>query len=392
MFEFIFGWRKASKCKKLIKKVQYHLNFLKNKKNSIVKQLRNDVAELIGHGQYQAAFNRVDQIYRDECMVAVYELLDIYCEIISLQMSYIRRNKDCPDDIKEAISSLIFASATARCGNLHEFREIRKLFSERYGKNFETTALELLPGNLVNEQIIENLSIKNVPSEVKYKLVEEIRTSVDQSGPLASEFASEKHQQATNNNAPFTGTGTEQIAANRFHIDHPGVVDSDPSIPNPESSSENPTVNGQEEIAYFDDIAEFRSPLHSTKTDQIKEVRRRSRKSRDMGICREENPKTYESNNFNIEHSERLVNEKKLVRRRSRKLGELGICRDYDYRRAVSTPCKRSTKHVDENGVKRSNSVPVEPSPPHVHPKLPDYDEIAALFKALKKEHLQKHK
>ncbi|KAJ9562962.1 hypothetical protein OSB04_008122 [Centaurea solstitialis] len=334
--------------KKLIKKVQYHLNFLKNKKSSIIKQLRNDVAELIGHGQYQAAFNRVDQIYRDESMVSIYELLDIYCEIISLQM-------DCPDDIKEAISSLIFASATTRCGNLHEFREIRKLFSERYGKNFETTALELLPGNLVNEQIIENLSIKNVPSEVKYKLVEEIRTSIGQNAPLASEFASEKHRQATNNNAPFMATGTEQIASspNRFHIDHPGVVDS--------SSLENPTVNGPEEIAYFDDIAEFRSPLHSAKngSDQRgfifkpsviylveenpktygssdfniehyehmineKKVRRRSRKLVDMGICREENPKTYESNNFNIEHSERPVNEKKLVRRRSRKLGELG--------------------------------------------------------------------
>ncbi|KAI3718508.1 hypothetical protein L6452_19382 [Arctium lappa] len=325
---------------------------------------------------------------------------------------------NCPDDINEAISSLIFASA--RCGNLPELLHIRKLLTERYGDRFETTALELLPGNLVNFQIIENLSIKNVPDEVKYKLVEEITTSVRQNGPLALEFASEKYQQATNSNAnhavPATGTQQTAFSPNRIHFDHPGV-DTDPSmiIDADDAESYSTVKYLPEEIIYLDDIAEFQSPLNSAEngTDQRVFVFKSS-----VVVSVEENPPiTYQFSDLSIEHSEHSKNETKVPRRSRkrwissdidcsgyrktsaghqnhlfvRRIGDLGICRD-DYTRAISMPCKRSTKCVDENGVMRSNSLPVEPSPPHVHPKLPDYDQLAAMFKALKKEHLQNHK
>lgn len=59
--------------------------------------------------------------------------------------------RDLPDDINEVVSSLIFASA--RLGDLPELAAIRKFFSERYGQKFEKSALQLLPGNLVNHQV-----------------------------------------------------------------------------------------------------------------------------------------------------------------------------------------------------------------------------------------------
>lgn len=61
------------------------------------------------------------------------------------------RFRDCPNDVNEAVSTLIFASA--RCGDLPELPKIRKLFGERYGQRFALVALELLPGNLVNRQV-----------------------------------------------------------------------------------------------------------------------------------------------------------------------------------------------------------------------------------------------
>ena len=45
--------------KKLIKRVQCRLKLLKNKRHSIVKQLREDVAQLIKLGYEESAFNRV---------------------------------------------------------------------------------------------------------------------------------------------------------------------------------------------------------------------------------------------------------------------------------------------------------------------------------------------
>ncbi|KAH7576901.1 hypothetical protein ACOSP7_002407 [Xanthoceras sorbifolium] len=198
MFGILFGWRKASKCKKLIKQVQCRLKLLKNKRCSIVRLLREDVAELIKIGNEQIAFNRAEQLFKDENTMVVYELLDNFCEFIRMNLSYIRKRKDCPNDINEAVSSLIFASS--RCGDLPELRGIRKLFEERYGQRFAMAATELFPGNLVNHQIKEKLSLKSVPDDMKHQLLDEIAKDYClRPEILAIEYASELQQVQENN-------------------------------------------------------------------------------------------------------------------------------------------------------------------------------------------------
>lgn len=195
MLESFFGWRKASRCKKFIRQVQSRLKLLKNKKSSIARQLRGDVAQLLRHGHEQNAFERVEQIFLDERIVVVYDLLDHFCEFIIIHFSYIRKHKDCPNDIGEAVSTLIFASA--RCGDLPELPEIRELFGERYGQRFVAVSLNLLPGNLVNRQIKENLSVQSVADDVKLSLVDEIwRSYCHQTGPLAIEYFPQFQEQA----------------------------------------------------------------------------------------------------------------------------------------------------------------------------------------------------
>jgi len=95
---------------------------------------------------------QVGQLIADESLASAYELLDEFCEFVLKQLSYIRRHRDRPNDINEAVSSLIFASA--RCGELPELGIIRNLFGQRYGERFATIAVELFPGNLVNKQVL----------------------------------------------------------------------------------------------------------------------------------------------------------------------------------------------------------------------------------------------
>ncbi|KAK6142340.1 hypothetical protein DH2020_022688 [Rehmannia glutinosa] len=177
--------------------VQCRLKLLKNKRNCIVKQCREDVAELLKHGHDQSAFERVEQIIMDENIVQVYDLLYQFSEFIIINLSYIRKHRDCPNDINEAVSTLIFSSA--RFGELPELISIRKLFGERYGERFVITALQLLPGNLVNHQIKENFYIKKVSDDVKYRLLAEIASSCFQQGPLYLEYKPQlqEDQQAT---------------------------------------------------------------------------------------------------------------------------------------------------------------------------------------------------
>jgi len=44
-------------------------------------------------------------------------------------------NRDCPDECKEAVPSLIYAAA--RFGDLPELLELRTLFTEKYGNSLQ---------------------------------------------------------------------------------------------------------------------------------------------------------------------------------------------------------------------------------------------------------------
>ncbi|KAF9590619.1 hypothetical protein IFM89_035937 [Coptis chinensis] len=93
MFGFLFGWRKASRCKKLIRHVQCRLKLLKNKRESIIRQSCEVIVQLIKSGQDHKAFSRVGQLIRDQNMKDAYDLLDHFGELIVIRLRYIRRHK-----------------------------------------------------------------------------------------------------------------------------------------------------------------------------------------------------------------------------------------------------------------------------------------------------------
>lgn len=60
-------------------------------------------------------------------------------------------NRECPDELKEAISSLIFAAS--RCGEFPELQEIRAMIVSRFGKDVAARAVELRNNCGVNQKV-----------------------------------------------------------------------------------------------------------------------------------------------------------------------------------------------------------------------------------------------
>ena len=50
-------------------------------------------------------------------------------------------DRECPDELKEAISSLIFAAS--KCGEFQELAKISSMLTKRFGKEFATNAVDL---------------------------------------------------------------------------------------------------------------------------------------------------------------------------------------------------------------------------------------------------------
>ncbi|PIA64430.1 hypothetical protein AQUCO_00100127v1 [Aquilegia coerulea] len=163
---------KAGKCKTSLKLAVARIKLLKNKREVQLRQMKRDLAHLLETGQEKTAMIRVEHVVREEKTMAAYDLIDIYCELVVARLPIIESQKNCPIDLKESVSSIIFASP--RCADIPELLDVRKHFSTKYGKDFITGALELRPECGVNRLVVEKLSARAPDGQTKLKILTEI--------------------------------------------------------------------------------------------------------------------------------------------------------------------------------------------------------------------------
>ncbi|GAV62190.1 Ist1 domain-containing protein [Cephalotus follicularis] len=163
---------KPAKCKTSLKLAVSRIKLLKNKREAQVRQLKRELAQLLEAGQDQTARIRVEHVVREEKTLAAYDLLEIYCELLVARLPIIESQKNCPIDLKEAISSVIFASP--RCADLPELMDARKHFTAKYGKEFASAAVELRPDCGVSRMLVEKLSANAPDGPTKIKILSAI--------------------------------------------------------------------------------------------------------------------------------------------------------------------------------------------------------------------------
>lgn len=166
----------ADKCMRLIEQAQSHLCLLKKRRECMVRQTRSDIAQLLQDQQLQKALHKVKQLYKDQSLLSAYNQIEQFCGCIATNMPQICRTtsgfESLPIDVLEAASSLVFAAS--RCGELPELNSMRYLFKRLFGYQFEAASVELQKGNLVNSKMKQNLCISSVPVDEKLMLIKEI--------------------------------------------------------------------------------------------------------------------------------------------------------------------------------------------------------------------------
>ncbi|XP_056167663.1 uncharacterized protein LOC115668431 [Syzygium oleosum] len=209
---------KAAKCKTLLKLTIPRIKLLRNRREIQLKQMRRDIAKLLETGQEATARIRVEHIIREEKMMAAQEILELFCELISVRLPIIEAQRECPIDLKEAISSVCFAAP--RCADLPELLQVQMLFASKYGKEFVAAAAELMPDCGVNRQIIELLSVRAPSPEAKLKLLKEIAEEHELDwDPAASESELFKsHEDLLNGSTQF-GSGSKLPLPKEKHDD-----------------------------------------------------------------------------------------------------------------------------------------------------------------------------
>ncbi|XP_045833667.1 uncharacterized protein LOC123924746 [Trifolium pratense] len=395
--------------KKAIKTARCRLMHLKNKRQTIAMHLRNDLANLILNSPQDIALKRVEQLIQDERLIAAYELLDHFFEFILKQLSYIRKHKDCPTDINEAISSVIFASS--RCRNFPELFPIRKLFAQRYGNDFVTAAVELLPGNLVNTKLQECFSVKFVSDDLKYRVVEEISkmhspSKIDQ-GLVdyvddidECEYFSSKDSCSQDQRLVLFNSSESEMSRDESSTES-SIRSSSYALQ--KRASKKRLRRRTSPLLERKGIVEIGYTLHyQTPSPQSNYPKKRLKQNSNSDSCQSQlEDSERDSLDFNMTECSCnldspcycfVYNEIEMFEYQgtssSTNVLSPKTCdclTTTPFLRALSTMPSKWLENYTDN-LLRTFSSPSQ-RPKHVHPKLPEYDEFVATFMALKREH-----
>ncbi|XVE70351.1 hypothetical protein DITRI_Ditri10aG0065700 [Diplodiscus trichospermus] len=163
MLDGIFGRGFASKCKSLIKVIKSRIDVIRRKRSATLKFLKKDIADLLANGLEINAYGRVEGYIAELLLSSCYDFVEKCCDFVSKHVSVMQKLSGCPEDCREAVSSLMFAAA--RFSDLPELRDLRQIFHERYGNSLEL---------FVNKQLVENSASNPSTIEKKVKVMHDI--------------------------------------------------------------------------------------------------------------------------------------------------------------------------------------------------------------------------
>lgn len=153
----------SSKCKSLVKATRTRIEVVRRRAESKQRFLKEDLAKLLDNGLDINAYGRTEEFLLGQNLLSCYDFVEQSCEYIVKQLSNMQKLRDCPENCREAVASLMFAAA--RFSDLPELRELRDLFQERYGNSLEC---------FVNQKFVEILSSRPPAVEKRIQLLQDI--------------------------------------------------------------------------------------------------------------------------------------------------------------------------------------------------------------------------
>ncbi|KAK7201164.1 Regulator of Vps4 activity in the MVB pathway [Novymonas esmeraldas] len=165
-----------TKVRANIRMATTRLGMQKNKLLNSVKVQRRGVAELLALEKYDSARIRVENCIREDVNIEGYEVLSLFLDLLANRVQLIAESKPmktdknkkdpgsaCPPELKEAITSVLWASA--RVGDsVPELATLRKAFESKFGHEFVEMSMSNAEFS-VNQRMMERLGMYTPPND-----------------------------------------------------------------------------------------------------------------------------------------------------------------------------------------------------------------------------------
>ncbi|XP_059290794.1 uncharacterized protein LOC132044322 [Lycium ferocissimum] len=323
------AWKKNkfySKCKSLTRQTKTRIEMIRKKRNAMQKYLKNDITDLIKSGLDVNAYDRTEGLLVELNFLSCYDFLDLYCEQILSHLETISRQRECPENCKEPVGSLMFAAA--RLADLPELRQLRTMFNERYGNSLEC---------YVNKQFAEKLKPVQHKKDVKLQLMQDIATESgvewNSSEALQQRLYEQKQMDVSGNTKE-----SEDALSNHENVRH----------------------------QHTEMRAQVAKVAHNGDNDAVENAMPKSVRRKHMDPHSGDKDSGHENHGIKIPNGE--------VSRQRNRDGPSG--------RATSLPVELEEISPEElmKGHTRANSCSPDMFGPngHVHPRIPNYEDVVA--------------
>lgn len=155
-------WNTAKAKVQLRLSVQ-RLRIAQQKKEAHAKGSRRDIALLLEKGKMESARVKVEAVINEDVNLELYELLELYCELLIARFGLLDQNTRDPDPgISEGVCSIIHAAPRTE---VKELLVLREMLMHKYGRDFSAAAMENR-GGCVSERIMRKLVIETPSDEL----------------------------------------------------------------------------------------------------------------------------------------------------------------------------------------------------------------------------------
>lgn len=137
---------------------------LQKKKENQGQLNKKEVAKLLEKEKGELARIKTEQIIRDDYMIEVLEIMEVYFNLLVSRFGLIEATKVCDPGITEAVCTIMWATPYLQ-SEISEMKAVSVFLASRYGKEFAQDTMENKSGT-VSERVIKKLQVSTPSSQI----------------------------------------------------------------------------------------------------------------------------------------------------------------------------------------------------------------------------------
>ncbi|XP_038884436.1 uncharacterized protein LOC120075284 isoform X1 [Benincasa hispida] len=212
---------KSSDFRRLVQSAFTRLRALKNHHHRRYSEGRDDVVRLLQDGLSGLALSRCEEMIEHQNLLDAYGMIEGYLNLLMESIYLLGRGRECPDELKEAVSSVVFASS--RWKDFSELEDIKSILTSQFGKEFTGRAVELRNNNSVNDSIMQKLSTRKPNMDSKMNLLKVIASDngitlqLNEEDALCSSIQTRKRSRQQNRSETLATNSYQTRSSSRKH-------------------------------------------------------------------------------------------------------------------------------------------------------------------------------